>query len=67
LDFIIAFLSREEVCPRITWRGTLRQAQHRKPQPGNSKSEIRNPKQIRMTKIQNKANKIEQKKQNSDG
>jgi hypothetical protein len=38
-----------------------------KPQPGNSKSEIRNPKQIRMTKIQNKANKIEQKKQNSDG
>jgi hypothetical protein len=38
-----------------------------KPQPGNSKSEIRNPKQIRMTKILNKANKIEQKKQNSDG
>jgi hypothetical protein len=34
------------------------------PQPGNSKFEIRNPKQIRMTKIQNKANKIEQKKQN---
>jgi len=57
----------ERIAHRTPGAAMLRLRSAQAPQPGNSKSEIRNPKQIRMTKSLNKANKSEQKKQNSDG